>query len=369
MQMRSRLVIGLWCALWAAQGTPAHAQWGFPGGFGDWGWGGWGGAATAEGDHARGLGAFAQGAGFYNKQTAIADSINADTVMRWNEYINDSQRIANRARRERLARERERNVQFNDAIQRRLRDNPEARDITSGDALNVAMEEINDPRVYARALRAAQARVGGDNIRVIPFRYNAAAITVGFHQLATGTLPMPLLRPEFAADIEAIKTLDQQIWKQIDDETGPDPATVRKLLGAIYAAEEKAARILPENGLERKQADRFLKALHGLVVMLKAPDLDRVLAGVDKRPDATLGDLLGFMNAFNLRFGAATTPRQRQVYNALFRQLVELRNEVSPSPPSESSTIASIPGNIGSWIQSFFSGMSLGDLRKAGPRP
>ena len=35
--------------LTAAHGTWAHAQWGYPGGFGDWGWGGWG-VSTAQGD-------------------------------------------------------------------------------------------------------------------------------------------------------------------------------------------------------------------------------------------------------------------------------------------------------------------------------
>jgi hypothetical protein len=368
MQRRSGLVISLWCTLLVGQGTLAHAQWGFPGGFGDWGWGGWGGAATAAGDHARGMGVFAQGAGFYHKQTAVADSINAETVIRWNNYMYESGKLANQARLRRMEQRRVGNIERIAANQQRLRDNPEPRDINQGDALNVAMEEINDPRVYARALKAARVKVGGDNIRIIPFQYNAAAITVGLHQLATGTLPAPLLRPDFAAEIEAIKVLDRQIVQQIEQDKNPDPATVQKLLGAIYAAEDKTARILRANSIELKQADRFLKALHGLVVMLKMPDFDRALSGVDQRPNATLGDLLSFMSAFNLRFGVATTPRQREVYRTLYRQLVDLRNEVSPNT-GVVATIMSIPGSVSSWIQSFFSGMSYDDLRKIAPRP
>ena len=61
---------------------------------GDHGWGGWG-ASTVGGDMARGMGVFAAGAGIYNKQTAVADSINADTLMRWNEYVYTSQQIRN----------------------------------------------------------------------------------------------------------------------------------------------------------------------------------------------------------------------------------------------------------------------------------
>ena len=57
-------------------GGAAHAQWFYPPGYGDWGWGGWGGGGTVQGDVARGLGTFAQGAGVYNLKTAEAKSIN-----------------------------------------------------------------------------------------------------------------------------------------------------------------------------------------------------------------------------------------------------------------------------------------------------
>src|SRR5208337_2165664 len=73
-------------ALALIQGACAQAQWGYPGGYGGYGWGGWGGQ-TAQGDIARGLGAYAMGAGYYNQQTAVANSINTDTVMRWNQYV------------------------------------------------------------------------------------------------------------------------------------------------------------------------------------------------------------------------------------------------------------------------------------------
>jgi hypothetical protein len=267
-----------------------------------------------------------------------------------------------------LQRQRENtNLQL-DQIRERLRNNPEQRDVTQGDALNVAMEEINNPRVYVRALRAAQVRIGADVIRDIPFRYNAAAITVGLHQLATGARPAPLLRPEFAADFEAIKALDQKILDQVERDDAPDAATVRELLEAIYKAEDTAVGLLPPNSIELKQADRYLKALHGLIVMLKTPDIESFRAGVGNRPDATLGDLLSFMNAFNLRFGVATTPRQREVFNGLYRQLVQLRDEVNP-PGGITASVANAPEAMSSWVQGFFSGMSYDDLRKAAPRP
>jgi hypothetical protein len=365
MTRRSITAGALVFALAAVPGTLAQAQFfDYPGGFGDFGWGGWGGIGTHDSELARGMGVFAAGAGFYNKQTAIADSINTDTVMRWNEYMHEVQMNSGRILQKRREERRERNLNLSDAIQKRLRDNPEPRDVLRGDALNVAFDEIDDPRVYVKALQGAKVRIGGEKIRNIPFRYAAAAITVGIHQLATGTLPTPLLRPDFEADREALKALDQQIFEQIADDKDPDPATVKKLLAAIYAIEEKAAKILPNNSLERKQADKYLKALHGLVVMLKTPAIDDIVAGVEKRPDATLGELLSFMNAFNLRFGVASTPQQQEVYRFLYPKLVELRDQVAPALATSAP-----PQPRGTAAEDFFSVLSYDDLQKKAPKP
>ncbi len=129
--------------------------------------------------------------------------------------------------------------------------------------------------------------------------WGVAAITFSIHQLAKGPLPASLLTPEFDADREALKALDQRITEGIADGRDPDPATVERLLAVIYAAEEKSAKIFPRNSRARNEAHRYLKGLHGLVGMLKTPAIDVILAGVENRPDATLGELLNFMTAFN----------------------------------------------------------------------
>jgi hypothetical protein len=363
MNRRTRLAVALVCALWAARGASVQAQaFGYPWGFGGFGWGGWG-ASSGEGDLAHGLGAFAAGAGFYNKQTAIADAINTDTVIRWNEYFHEAQMSANRRFAQRRDLARDRVLQAAEATRKRLRDNPDPRDVFRGDALNVALDEINDPRVYRRDLRSAKVKIGGEKIRTIPFQYAAAAITVSIDQLANGPLPAALLGPEFQADREAIKALDRQIVAQVEDGKDPDPETVKKLLGAIYTAEENAAKIWPRNSRERNEADRYLKALHGLVAMLKTPAIDLILAGVENRPDATLGDLLSFMGAFNLRFGVASTPQQQQVYSFLYPKLVQVRDEVATALATTAA-----PKTNGHEPEDFFSGMSYDDLVKKAPR-
>lgn len=370
MNLRPWLAVALACSIGPVSATPARAQWHYPGGYGGFGWDGWG-ATSVHGDMARGMGMFAAGAGVYNKftgigekQAAVAESINADTVKRWNEYIYQSQQAASRRLRNRQDRESAANAQRRADLRKRLRDDPDPSDIHRGDALNIALEEINDPKVFDRALRAADAKLGGDLIRAIPFQYAPAGLTMGIHQLATGTLPASLRTPEFEADRRALKALDEQVLNQVDEDKVPDPDTVRKFLAAIATAEEKAAAIVPANGLGAKQAVKYLKALHGLVAMLKAPSLDPYLAGVEKRPDATLGELLEFMVAFNLRFGPATTPQQREAYNALFPKLAALRDKVAQAPADESNPEPSTAG-----AEDFFSAMSLDDLKKQSPKP
>lgn len=94
--MYRKLAFGVVLSL-AALSSQARAQWGYgyyPYGYGGYGWGGWGG--TAQGDIARGLGYFTMGAGIYNVDTAIARSINVDTMIRWNQYVYLSQKEATR---------------------------------------------------------------------------------------------------------------------------------------------------------------------------------------------------------------------------------------------------------------------------------
>ncbi len=362
MNRLSRLAVALFCALWAVQGGMAQAQWGFPGGFGGFCWGGWG-VGTAEGDIARGMGLYAQGMGFYERQTAEARSIDTDTVMRWNQFVHESQMNSNCLRQQRLAGARDRNTRLTDEIQKRLRDNPDPSDIHRGDALNAALDEIDDPRVYAKALQGAKVKIGGENIRQIPFRYASAAITFSIHQLTKGPLPASLQTPEFEVDREAFKALDQQITEPIAEAKEPDPATVEKLIAVIYAAEEKAARLLPRNTRPRNEADRFLKGLHGLAAMLKTPAIDVILGGVENRPDATLGELLNFMTAFNLRFGVASTPQQRQIYSTLYPKLVQLRSEIA-----QALATSAAPRTSGTEAEDFFAVMSDKDLQKKAPR-
>jgi hypothetical protein len=335
-------------------------------GYGGMGWGGWGGVGTVGGEMARGLGAFAAGAGVYNEQTAVARSINANTLMNWNQYMYDAQMNANHTNWERRQRQKGQIVKYTNETQARLRDNPSQADINSGDALNVAMTEINDPRVYSRTLSAANVRIGGESIRDIPFQYASEAITTSVHDITQGGPPKPLQAKEFSSLRDELRPVVAEIRKQVEEGEKADPELIKKSLSIIEDLEAKVDELMPRNSRDWNESTKFLKAVHGLLVMMEGPAVNVLLSGVEKRPDATLGQLLNFMNSFNLRFGAASTPRQREVYQSLYPQLVTLRTQVAPALASAA------PANTQGAAPDFFSGMEVRDIKakqKAGPTP
>ena len=71
--------------------------------------------------------------------------------------------------------------------------------------------------------------------------------------------------------------------------------------------------------------------------MLNDPSMKKILARLEDDKGATVGDLVAFMNAYNLRFGPATTDRQVAMYRDLLPILTSLRDSIntdgaSPTP-------------------------------------
>jgi hypothetical protein len=355
--------------------SSAQAQWArytYPRGYADWGWGGWGqaGAATGQGDMARGLGALAQQAGSAAQQNAEASAINADTVRQWNEYVYQAQLNSSRRYQEKLARDRRNKNKSREQIYKRLRDDPTETDIARGDALNVALDEINNPKIFRRALSLATAPIDGAMIRDIPFQYAAEAITTSVVQVVRGGPPASLKRPQFDPERTALREVAARIRAQNEGTGGPDPNDLERARTLLKALMVKVEANYTRNSADRRDAEKWIKAAYGLTRMLETPAINVLLAGVEKRPDTTLADLLLFMDAFNLRFGAAKNDRQKAVYEKLYPLLVKVRGQLKvggqvsePKPESESDAR---PGE-------FFNGMEMNHLespnRPPAPQP
>lgn len=368
MRLLARLVITLALLAAAHGGAPARAQYYYPPGYSAWGWNGWGGgagggASTAQGSVARGLGAFAAGAGVYNEKSAVAASINSDTAMRWNQYLWQSQQEANQRYHDKLAREQKGRSQARQEVYDRLRNHPEPGDITRGDALNVVLDELSNPTRYPWNYEAARAKVAGTTIRDIPFQYASAAITTSVEQLTKGGPPQALKSEAFDAERAELRSIAAELRSQNEQRGRFDPATVQKAQDLIHRIRAKVETTIPKGTRQRTEAEKYLKALFGLTRLLQTPAIEVLLAGVEKRPDTTLGDLLRFMSTFNLRFGVASTPRQKEAYQKLYPLLTDLRDQssVAAAPRSFAAADENTPAE-------FFEGMPLESLDPRDPK-
>jgi hypothetical protein len=327
-------LVGL--ALLTATGEQARAQYYYPYGYGygGYGFGGWGG--TVEGSVLRGLGAYAEGEGVYNYDSAVATSIDVDTAIRLNQYIWNSELEARQRWNAHLARRLNLNKDNVKARLNRIRDNPDDGDIESGEALNAVLHDMTDPRVMhgSSTLRMANATIPAAMIKGIPFRDETDAITLSLDELTDPkSWPLPLMSDNFKAEREAYQ-------KAVDDALAEDkeggtlkPETVARVRNSVAALYRKVDATIPKTQQpDHLQAMNYLKGLAGLSRMLERPNVESVLGELEKIEKTTVGNLVAFMHSYNLRFAQATTPKQRAVYRELYPIMAMQRDKIAPRP-------------------------------------
>ena len=308
-------VVGL-LASWPGD---ARAQYGYPSGYGGYGWGGWG--STPQSSLARGLGYFNMGRGAYNEQTAVARSINTDTVMRWNQYAYQSHVTATNNYRARLLARRTSINRARAETQEQLRDNPSNRDITDGDALNLLLGDLTNA---ANSLtRRITTPLRHELIPEIPFAYASEGITICLDQMTMDEQwPLALRVDDFKADREGLRKAVQVALEE-DKKGDLEPATVEAVQAAVDRFRLEFEKLVPQTSPDYIPANDTIKAMAGLTKMLYSRKVEEILAELQDYQGTTLGDLLGFMQAFNLRFAPANSFRQRQIYLKLYPMLAE----------------------------------------------
>jgi hypothetical protein len=316
-----RLTVGLLFII-LMTGRDACAQWGY----GGWGWGGWG-VGTPAGDALQGAGQFAMGAGAYNLSTAQARSINADTAMRWNEYVYQSNLEATRRYTERKNADIAKNKSLYDSHQRRLRENPEAREVENGDALNAAVTDLDDPRLSSSAVRAANAPVPASAIAEVPFLYASERITIMMDRIRESVKWPDVFDQRFAGARKQFDALRARLREesQNGDVSAQGVQDARRFLSDLRAKIEAEPL---KNAAEQNEAMTFINSCESLLDLLQKPDIGPAIIELRKVTDTTIGNLLGFMHTFNLRFGPATTPKQREIYRQLYEILDRTRDTV-----------------------------------------
>ena len=335
-----RLVLGAAAVLAALSATGAQAQYyggvgggGFGGGYG--GFGGWGGVGSSEGLAEQGYGAAAAGQGVLDEDDAIAGSINTNTVMRYNQYLYNSQVEAQRRYNAFRARRDNLDKAHYDARQARVRDNPTTDDIDNGDALNVLLDQMTDPKIlHGSGLRKANGTLSPEAIKDIPFRDETDAVTISLDDLTDNSKwPLPLRSDVFKADREAYQKAVDEALEEDKDGGSLKPETIAKVRNSVARFYQKVQDTIPKTKQpDHNQATMYLKGLAGLSKQLEKPNFEKLLSELEKVKTTSVGNLIGFMHAYNLRFSPATTPKQRAVYHDLYPLMIASRDKIIGAP-------------------------------------
>ena len=332
-----------------------------------WGWGGWGGwGQTPEGAYAQGMGYYAQGLGSYNLNTAQARSINTDTFIRWNQYLYEAHLEAIRRHTALVNADAAKTKAAYNEYRKNLQDHPSPREVENGDALNAALDQLSDPSISSSSLKIATAPIVADIVKDIPFRNASEAVTIILSQLKERQKwPAALDGDRFADDKKVFEEIADKARKE-DEEGEIAPETLKRAHDLVNSLQNKLADQPLDNVKASQDASRFVKTLAGLVRMMEKPDIKETIDQLRMVKKTTLGNLIAFMHIYNLRFGAATTPHQRYIYDQLYPLLDDVRDRIIKE--SKSATAAVNPEHVGDFFNAV-EGDPAGGKKKETPRP
>ncbi len=336
MIRRMSMLLGL-CLILSMSGREARAQWGY--GYGGWGWGGWG-AATPQSAALQGAGYYAMGAGMYNLNTAQARSINAQTAMQWNDYVAQVTHESARIHEMRVHSEFQKNQRLYDDWKNRLRNSPGRVEIEDGSALNVALDDLTNPRLGSSALRAASAPVPASLIAEVPFVNNAERVTLMLDHMRQGV--------KWPAALEGERFSDA---KKMFDEIRADPQGSRRERRGLAQdpANRRGARQLPPGQGDRPAALRPARPAGGPEVPhdLPEPPEPAEEAGYPARDDrAEEGpghddrQPPGLHALFQPPVRRANTLKEKQAYSRLFEVLDQTRDQILAEAKLDSTATA-----------------------------
>jgi hypothetical protein len=290
--------------------------------------------STPDGDYLRGVGVAAVGMGIYNYDTALANRINTETYVFWNEYLYNVAKNENREAMEHRAAIREEHKKNRAEIEKRIRENPNTLDVIKGDALNYMMEELIGPksRVQLSTLRLSSVPLSVDTIRRIPLIHATDNVRFSMQRLAIkGEKNWPVgLRGEtiqnerhaYEQAMDAV--LDQQLDRKLQRET------IQKLETAIKNLRVRLDQVVvPDRETVYMEAKKFLDQLEQTKEMIKHFSVEKIIAEIDNYSGTTVYDLLVFMNTWNLRFGVSDIGDERKQLNDLYVAMCQQRDRVS----------------------------------------
>jgi hypothetical protein len=305
--------------------STASAQWGYPRGYGGYGMSQWG--ADPAAGYMAGLGSYARGQGTYQLEKAKADAINVDTMVKWNKALRARQAaLREENRKKAIERDAERKVRVAEL------------DLKDGTTLNNLLYQILDADPTASKSGRARTSLSASAIREIPFEWDSEAVTVCIDQMtARGAIPGPLMDQRFSDERNALHAAVVPALEE-DAKGTVSMATCKQINEAVAKFRAKFMKNSADFEAGYQDSLDYFTTMASLTRLLNDPSMKAFLEKLDENKERTVGDLVGFMNSHNLRFGATTSDRQIQIYSRLVPILTAIRDEnkldnANPYPP------------------------------------
>jgi hypothetical protein len=295
-----------------------------------------GGGSTPQGDYLRGIGIAAAGLGSYNRNTAIAESIHVDTAIRLDSYMNTVLR-AGRDNWAKIDQQTQARFKANyDKILKRIQDNPERLDVYTGNALNAAMRELNNPSIQESSFRSAQVPIPREMLRRIPFKMDEKGLVFSIQRLTArgkGKWPVAFQQDDFEAERKAYdKAIDRAMGEMIDGKV--NEATIKAYDDAVAGLSKKLqARFGMKTDLLYTDAKLRVTEMERASRLIRTTKMQPVMAELDRYTGETVNDLRLFMLAHNLLFAAVDSADERKMYTELYASVDMVRKIVAARVP------------------------------------
>ena len=200
--------------------------------------------------------------------------------------------------------------------------------------------------LHNSGLRLAGSDIDAAQVREIPFRNAAEAVTICLDQLTDKERFPALLRSEaLTGEREAFVAAVAEARRQARENGELRPEAVRTVQATGKALYAKASSPqVSATPTERSEALNYLKGMAALAKIAENPDTLQAMRELKQIKTTHVANLIAFMHTYNLRFGPAESPAQRTAYRELYPTLRADRDRIyaaldpqatKPPPPPD----------------------------------
>ncbi len=305
----------------------------------------------------RGEGAFLRGLGSYNLNTARADSINLNTMIRWKQDLRNDLKLYREKREQDEAKKKQRHADVRkqqELRERQLRLNPSASDIQNGQALNALFFDLVDPDFKSEQWSYRQILLPkGLSVKDLIFTFTPMSnSSLASKALSRGVVALSRLEVEGDKWSTVLKQNElarerreyEIAYTRLRDNLINNQSInteIEALDAAIKSLKRKVDSVVPEARGFRSQGQKYLKELYEATRMFDAETVDYsrdILVETKDHETTTVSELIGFMLKYRLQFASVENiPQGRELYRVVYDLLhKQMEALTGPTQPRES---------------------------------